>query len=144
MSVAPTYFADTSFWIALLEAGDQHHARALAWQNKIVRDRTFLITTEPVLWETLNYFAIPAARVRAVRLYHACHNRQEIGVVDFDAGHCQAAVALYETRRDKEWGIIDCFSFEVMRETKMTDALTADRHFGQAGFGVLLLRDPLP
>jgi predicted nucleic acid-binding protein len=30
MNVAPTYFADTSFWIALLEAGDQYHERAIA------------------------------------------------------------------------------------------------------------------
>jgi predicted nucleic acid-binding protein len=43
---------------------------------------------------------------------------------------------------DKEWGIVDCFSFEVMRIRGMRFALTADHHFEQAGFIALLLNDP--
>lgn len=33
----------------------------------------------------------------------------------------------------------DCISFVVMREKNLIDALTADRHFIQAGFRALLL-----
>ena len=32
----------------------------------------------------------------------------------------------------------DCTSFVVMQEEGLTDALTTDRHFEQAGFAVLL------
>jgi hypothetical protein len=51
----------------------------------------------------------------------------------FDAG-----VALYVSRADKTWPLTDCISFVVMREWDLTDALTADRHFVQAGFRTLL------
>jgi predicted nucleic acid-binding protein len=144
MKVAPTYFADTSFWISLLEAGDQYHARALAWEQHVVASHALVATTEAVMWEMLNYFAIPAARSRAIRLYHACRNKQEILVHDFQPERTEAALRLYESRPDKSWGMTDCLSFETMRIMTVTQALTADHHFEQAGFEALLLRDPVP
>jgi predicted nucleic acid-binding protein len=49
---------------------------------------------------------------------------------------------LFARRGDKEWSLIDCISFEVMKQRKLTNALTADRHFAQAGLKPLL-RDGL-
>jgi predicted nucleic acid-binding protein len=34
--------------------------------------------------------------------------------------------------------VTDCISFLVMKEQGLTDALTSDHHFEQAGFNVLL------
>ena len=42
-------------------------------------------------------------------------------------------------RPDKEWSLTDCISFEVMAELGLTEALTADHHFEQAGFRALLV-----
>ena len=39
---------------------------------------------------------------------------------------------------DKEWPLTDCVSFVVMKERGITEALTGDRHFEQAGFVALL------
>ena len=50
------------------------------------------------------------------------------------------AVDLYDDRRDKMWGLTDCLSFVVMQDNGLTDALTADDHFRQAGYRVLLQR----
>ncbi len=44
---------------------------------------------------------------------------------------------MYESYQDKTWGLMDCISFVVMREMKITDALTFDKHFAQAGFNIL-------
>ena len=49
------------------------------------------------------------------------------------------ALALYRDRADKTWGMTDCISFVVMRDHNLSDALTADRHFAQAGFAPLML-----
>ena len=46
---------------------------------------------------------------------------------------------LYGKRADKNSSLTDCISFEVMTERGMTDALTGDHHFVQAGFSALLL-----
>ena len=45
---------------------------------------------------------------------------------------------LYRQRGDKEWSLTDCISFVVMADEVLTDALTGDRHFEQAGFVALL------
>ena len=56
----------------------------------------------------------------------------------FDAG-----VSLYSRRQDKDWSLTDCISFAVMQQQGLTDALTADHHFEQAGF-TLLMKSPSP
>lgn len=43
---------------------------------------------------------------------------------------------------DKEWGLIDCISAAVMRAAGVSQALTFDRHFVQAGFQVLMNETP--
>jgi hypothetical protein len=51
----------------------------------------------------------------------------------FDRG-----MSLYLARPDKKWSLTDCISFVVMEDRKVTEALTADHHFEQAGFVALL------
>ncbi len=46
---------------------------------------------------------------------------------------------LYRHRPDKEWGTTDCISFVVMQDYGLTEALTTDEHFKQAGFRALLI-----
>jgi hypothetical protein len=50
----------------------------------------------------------------------------------------QRGLALFKSRPDKNWSLVDCISFIVMKQHRLTDALTADHHFQQAGFKVLL------
>jgi hypothetical protein len=45
---------------------------------------------------------------------------------------------LYRQRADKDWSLTDCISFVVMRQRGLTEALTGDHHFEQAGFVALL------
>ena len=61
-----------------------------------------------------------------------------IEIVSVDAALFERALALYGERMDKEWGLTDCLSFVVMQERNLTQALTTDRHFSQAGFANLL------
>lgn len=51
----------------------------------------------------------------------------------FDRG-----VEFFRERPDKEWTLTDCISFVVMADEELTDALTGDHHFEQAGFKALL------
>jgi predicted nucleic acid-binding protein len=49
------------------------------------------------------------------------------------------ALVLYQSHSDKNWGLIDCISFVVMRQHNLSNAVTGDRHFIQAGFRALML-----
>ncbi len=53
-----------------------------------------------------------------------------------------AAIGLYRNRADKNWGLTDCLSFVVMERRTLTEALTTDRHFEQAGFQANMLDHP--
>jgi predicted nucleic acid-binding protein len=64
--------------------------------------------------------------------------REDVVIVRVTEALWLKALALYEARADKEWGLTDCISFEVMRERRIKTALTADHHFAQAGFAALL------
>jgi uncharacterized protein len=45
---------------------------------------------------------------------------------------------LLEARPDKAWSLVDCSSFAIMQQQNMSQALTNDHHFEQAGFIRLL------
>ncbi len=49
----------------------------------------------------------------------------------------EAGLALYRRRLDKDWSLTDCISFAIMEDERITDALTGDKHFTQAGFRAL-------
>jgi predicted nucleic acid-binding protein len=49
-----------------------------------------------------------------------------------------AGLALYERRPDKQYSLADCISMNVMRQRRISEVLTNDRHFAQEGFTRLL------
>ncbi|MGK7934131.1 MAG: type II toxin-antitoxin system VapC family toxin [Microcystaceae cyanobacterium] len=67
-----------------------------------------------------------------------CYQTENISVVNINPQLFQKGLNLYESRQDKTWGLVDCLSFIVMEEQNLTDAVTSDIHFIQAGFRVLL------
>jgi hypothetical protein len=132
-------FIDTGYVLALLNTADEHHERAVVASRQVTPP---FLTTEAVLTEIGN--ALSRARWRAlgyatIQDFRADSN---IEVVPMDAALFERALALYGARMDKEWGLTDCLSFVVMQERSLTQALTTDRHFGQAGFTDLLAGFP--
>jgi predicted nucleic acid-binding protein len=134
-----TYFADTSFWIALSSRRDQHHSRAVEWHEFVVRSGCKILTTEAVLWEWLNALSDPSSRGVAVEGYRRAHADVNVEVVPFQSELVDAAVTLYGARSDKGWSLTDCLTFVVMERQHLTEALTTDRHFEQANLKARML-----
>jgi hypothetical protein len=135
------YFADTSFWIALSSRRDQYHSQAISWQSTVIRTASSIVTTEPVLWEWLNALADAATRVVAAEGYRRADDSR-IEVVPLDPEVNRAAVALYQSRADKDWSLTDCLSFLAMDRRRLREALSTDHHFEQAGLKALMLSRP--
>jgi predicted nucleic acid-binding protein len=136
------YLADTSFWMALSRKRDQYNHHAVAWNQFVIRTRSSIVTTEAVLWEWLNAFSDASTRGVAAEGYRRTHADARIEVVPFLSELTDSAVQLYRTRPDKDWGLTDCLSFVVMERRSLTEALTTDGHFEQAGLRAMMLSQP--
>lgn len=129
-----TAFADTSFYLALLDERDPLHKRALA-QSKLNRP---IVTTEFVLLELGNACARAEDHADFLAVVAGLRASARVTTVALDPQLLQRGLDLFASRNDKDWSLTDCVSFVVMQDRGLTDALTADRHFEQAGFKVLL------
>ncbi|MCE7990117.1 MAG: PIN domain-containing protein [Caldilinea sp. CFX5] len=131
-------FLDTAYAIALANAKDQLHPKAVQLAKQLRTHKTKLVTTRAVLLEIGNALSGQRFREAAVKLLDALEADPTVGIISLTDGLYSQALNLYRTRPDKEWGLVDCLSFVVMHERKLISALTIDMHFQQAGFRVLL------
>lgn len=132
-----TVFADANYWIGLLNPKDQLHAAAMAASGKLTRTR--IVTSEMVLVEVLNGLAkVLPLRSKVVAMVDAIMADPNTEVAPQTAVLFREAYLLYRQREDKQWGLTDCSSFVIMQSRGLTEALTNDRHFEQAGFMALL------
>jgi hypothetical protein len=128
-------FADTFYFLALLSPQDAGHLKAQQFGEK--NDRP-LLTTSWVLTEVADGLADTRNRHLARQLYFDLQNDPLDQVVSATQKLFERGLALYDNRPDKNWSLTDCISFVVMQDHGITEALTADRHFEQAGFVPLL------
>jgi len=130
-------FLDTAFIQALLNPRDNYHNQAKQLFPRI-RTASEVWITEAIFAEVGN--ALSAFnRNGAVQFIQQCYRTDNIKVVSINTELLTQALALYQSRLDKTWGLTDCISFVVMQQQNLTDAVTADRHFVQAGFHALML-----
>jgi uncharacterized protein len=77
-------------------------------------------------------------RAKALKFVADLLDDPEVEVSWVDRQHHQSALALLQKFEDKSWSLCDAVSFLFMQQRGMTEALTTDRHFEQAGFSRLL------
>ena len=128
-------FLDTSYILALVNSHDEFHRQALELTDQI-DDK--LITTEAILIEIGNALAKPQWRELAVSTLNDLRDDDDVEILPVSVSLFSKSLKFYSSRMDKEWGLTDCISFVVMKDRKLTVALTTDHHFEQAGFKALL------
>jgi hypothetical protein len=131
-------FADSFLFFALLDDGDDAHEAALATVRRLHR---VVWTTPWVLTEVADGFAATGNRHCFQQLLAIIGRQPLIRVIPATQRLFDRGVELYLGRPDKEWSLTDCISFVVMRDEGLSEALTADRHFEQAGFVPLMKQD---
>lgn len=126
------FFVDTSAIFAILDADDQHHAVAKAAWIEILQSETVLLTSNYILVECC---ALLQNRLglAAVRTF----NDDIVPLMDvrwIDAAVHKAAESVHRSRARRNLSLVDCTSFEIMRQAGVKDAFTLDRHFQEQGF----------
>jgi predicted nucleic acid-binding protein len=110
-------FADTFYYLALVNPRDEAHRRATAF--------TVRLADSPL-------------RAAFHAVYDSMRTDPRVTIIPPTPELFEAGLRLYLSRPDKQWSLTDCISFVVMQQCKLTEALTGDHHFEQAGFTALL------
>ncbi len=128
-------FADTFYFLALLNQRDAAHKKAVAASRT---PGLMVTTTEFVLLELADALCQPHQRNEVLALWNVVETDPAFRLVRATTELIQRGTKLYRERPDKEWPLTDCISFVVMQEQGLSEALTGDNHFAQAGFKALL------
>ena len=127
-------FADTFYFLALLNKHDEAHAKAVSFSGLIDK----VVATEWVLTELADGLASSRHRRMFVQTRQELLADTDAQVIPFEKQLYDEGIQLFHNRADKEWSLTDCISFVAMKRESITDALTGDHHFEQAGFVALL------
>ncbi|NES71072.1 MAG: type II toxin-antitoxin system VapC family toxin, partial [Okeania sp. SIO2D1] len=122
-------FADTGYWVALLNPRDDLHQKVQEVSEAIAPVHIF--TSEMVLTEVLNDFSKRGDffRQAAIELIENIYKHPNLTVVKQTSSQFQEGLLLYKERIDKQWSLTDCVSFKIMEEYNILEALAYDRHF---------------
>jgi uncharacterized protein len=131
-----TVFADTSYYLALLNENDEFHARAAELTQSLAAR---LVTTAWALTEVADALSRPPARRLVTPFMRDLRADRAVTIVPAGSAQFDAGLEFFGRRPDKDWSLTDCISFVVMRQKRLREALTADHHFEQAGFAALML-----
>jgi len=128
-------FIDTSAILALLIASDKaHHAAAVAferlcaWEAALVTSSYILVETYALLGRRVGMDAVKEFRDDFAPL---------LDIVWIDSQLQEKALDLWMRRSSRALSLVDAASFVVMRNERIDDAFTYDRHFTQEGFRVV-------
>lgn len=130
-----TVFADTFYFLAQLNPNDEAHPKATDFTAAYAGR---FVTTDWILVELADAFSHPSNRARFVNFYQQLPTMPDMTIIPADRTTLQLGFDLYQQRPDKEWSLTDCISFVIMQREGITEALTGDHHFEQAGFIALL------
>lgn len=130
-------FVDTAGWMACADAADPAHDAARAARDTALEAGRFLVTTDYVVDETLTLVRMRLGIGAAENWWAQVEGSPRVRHEAIDALRAEKARAVMFRHRDKDYSFTDCTSFVVMRDLRLKDALTTDRHFRQMGFQIL-------
>lgn len=130
-------FVDTAGWVACADAADPAHARSVAARDTALESGHVLVTTDYVVDEALTLVRMRLGLPAAEAWWHQVDRSSRLRWERIDSDRFEKARAAFFRYRDKDFSFTDCTSFIVMRERRLTQVLTTDRHFRQMGFQML-------
>ena len=131
-------FVDTSGFYACLVKKDNCHDKAVTVLRSSKGRRRF-VTTDYVLDETITLLRMRGHSHLTEEFTHIALRSQVCRVEWMDPKRFDAVHGFLVQHGDDDYSFTDCFSFLVMKENNLRDALTKDEHFPEAGFQPLLI-----
>ncbi len=131
-------FVDTSGWGNYFIRTEPFHTTAKNQMREWHTNGVRVVTTNYVLIELVALFTSPLRipRIKQIKVIETIKAASWVEIIHIDRTLDEEAWQLLKRRLDKNWSLVDCTSFIVMqhRDINITEALTTDLHFEQAGF----------
>jgi uncharacterized protein len=130
-------FLDTSFIVALHAIQEQQHATARKTWAEVIGRRGQVTTTTFVLDEAVTFFNNRGHHALAVSIGRQILESPAFDLIHVDAQMLERGWDYFVRHKDKRYSLTDCISFVIMEQRGLSQALTLDHHFAQAGFECL-------
>lgn len=133
-------FVDTSGWMGFFVSDEPIFPQCRQIIEQSIARRVGLVTTNYVLTELVPLLSTRTrlTRPQILSLLASLESIGELEIVHITPEIHQSAFDLLQKRPDKNWSWVDAASFVVMQSRALTQALTTDHHFDQAGFERLI------
>ena len=131
-------FIDTAGWACLLDRRQAKHGEAVRLMAECAQLRRPLVTTDYVVDETATLLVARRAGGVLGEFFELIGRSSALTLTPVGPGRFREACGYLLKHRDQGYSFTNVTSFIIMRELGMSDALTEDRHFEQAGFRRLL------
>lgn len=131
------YFFDTSAFIAQSQVDDKYHKQALKIAEKLEKEGAIGCTTDFVLSETLTFLRYNIGHRSALEFHQAIKTGSNLIVVYTIQEDFKQGMKIFEQYQDKDFSVVDCISFVIMRKRNITHAFTFNKQFEQAGFEII-------
>jgi predicted nucleic acid-binding protein len=131
-------FVDTMGWACLLDRREAKHGEAVRLMAEFAKRRRPLVTTDYVVDETATLLVARRAGGLLGEFFDLLGRSAALTLTPVGMGRFREACGYLLKHRDQGYSFTDVASFIVMRELQMSDAVTEDRLFEQAGFRRLL------
>src|SRR5688572_18751235 len=109
-------FADSFYWLAVLNTNDVHHEQAMH-----IELTGRLVTSQAVQIEVMDALCQREVRALAGCFWDETNQDPDLLVVPLDPELLTRAATLFQSRDDKDWSLTDCISFVIMSERVITD-----------------------
>lgn len=132
-------FVDTSGWICFFDRDNHEHKAVLGVYQQAMQQHRGIVTTNYIIAELLPLFFSRGklSHQGIIQAIRQLRTSPQIEIVHIDPATDDEVWGMVEKYTDKQWSWVDCSSFVLMQRFGMTEALTTDRHFTQAGFARL-------
>jgi predicted nucleic acid-binding protein len=128
-------FVDTSAFFALLDESDvRHREAARIWAGLLEAD-AHLVTHNYVIVETAALVQRRLGEKLLEPLFDGLFPL--VGIVWVEEEIHRRALAVFRSMRMPGLSLVDCVSFEVIRQRGGEKAFAFDKHFGDQGFKIL-------
>ncbi len=136
----PDLFLDTAGWGQLVDPTQSYHKVAARIYRVARQQKHLIVTTNYVIAELVALLTSPLhiPRRSIIAFIEGLRTSPYVRVVLIDSALEQQAWEFLKAHPDKDWSLVDCASFVVMKQRGIQEALTSDHHFEQAGFVRLL------